>query len=136
MPSSISIYREKLSYCGKTSGKPRKQVSYSVNMHNIVLSTQAIDAIATYITSYRTYYSDLYRDSGIWWEDIIIENYFQESLSRKAEILKFLERRLSGETVLWRTPNNTLFIWWRSKILFVEWTETDDTRTITHLSIR
>jgi hypothetical protein len=102
----------------------------------LILSHTVIERIDAYMFNYRTYFRDLYIDSGVWWEDIIIENYTQESLKRRDEIYDLLERRLSGETVLWKTPMNTLFLGWRSKILFVEWTETGTTRIITHLSIR
>ena len=106
-------------------------------MHkNVKLSHSAIKSIDTYIANYKGYFRDLYIDTGIWWENIIIENYIKESSTRKDEIYNLLEKRLSGETVLWRTPNNTLFLGWRSKILFVEWEDHWEDRIITILSIR
>ncbi len=124
-------------YWDRSSVKQEKSINHFLSMcKNVTLSHASIKSIDTYIANYKGYFRELYVDTGIWWEDIIIENYLKESRARKDEIYDLLERRLSSETVLWRTPNNTLFLGWRSKILFVEWEDHWEDRAITTLSIR
>lgn len=105
-------------------------------MHKVTLSERAIAAIDTYSRKYREYFEELYADSGIWAEDQIIDQYKQESLQRRQEILFLLAEKLSKDTILGRTAENTAVFSWRSKILLVSWQESGDTRTITDLSIR
>lgn len=55
-------------------------------MYNIIITDAASASIRKYSERYREYYEELYRDSGIWVEDQIIEGYIHESLSREDEI--------------------------------------------------
>ena len=69
-------------------------------MPSIIFSEEAIFSINQYSLRYAQYFEDLYSDTGIWSEDQIIENYRNESFQRREEIIRLLERRLSGDTVL------------------------------------
>ena len=64
-------------------------------MRNIVFTADAQGAISLYTRRYREYYEELYRDSGIWAEDQIVDGYIQESITREAEIYKAILDRLS-----------------------------------------
>lgn len=64
-------------------------------MFRVYFSTESSARLARYIIQYREYYENLYKDSGIWSEDQIIEGYISESKERKNEIMKFVTSRLS-----------------------------------------
>ncbi len=90
-------------------------------MRKIEYTTNPINAINTYTIQYREYYEDLYSDTGIYGERQIVENYLQSAIDRQAEIYDLIEQRLSPDIVLGRTIENTLFLSWRSKTLFIAW---------------
>jgi hypothetical protein len=90
-------------------------------MSKIEYTINPINIIDTYTIQYREYYEDLYSDTGIYGERQIIENYLQSAIDRQAEIYDLIEQRLSPDIVLGRTIENTLFLSWRSKTLFVAW---------------
>lgn len=90
-------------------------------MRKIEYITNPINAIDTYTIQYREYYEDLYSDTGIYGERQIIENYLQSAIDRQVEIYDLIEQRLSPDIVLGRTIENTLFLSWRSKTLFIAW---------------
>lgn len=90
-------------------------------MRKIEYTTNPINAIDTYTIQYREYYEDLYSDTGIYGERQIVENYLQSAIDRQAEIYDLIEQRLSPDIVLGRTIENTLFLSWRSKTLFIAW---------------
>lgn len=105
-------------------------------MRKIQYTTNPINAIDMYTIHYREYYENLYSDTGIYWERQIIENYFQGAIDRQVEIYDLIEERLSPDIVLWRTSENSLFISWRSKILFIAWEDEWDIRVVTDLLIQ
>ena len=105
-------------------------------MRKIEYTTNPINAIDTYTIQYREYYEDLYADTGIYGERQIVENYLQSAIDRQAEIYDLIEQRLSPDIVLGRTIENTLFLSWRSKTLFIAWEDERDIRLVTDLLIR
>ncbi len=105
-------------------------------MYKIEYTTNPINAIDTYTIQYREYYEDLYSDTGIYGERQIVENYLQSAIDRQVEIYDLIEQRLSPDIVLGRTIENTLFLSWRSKTLFVAWEDEWDIRIVTDLLIR
>ena len=105
-------------------------------MRKIEYTTNPINAIDTYTIQYREYYEDLYSDTGIYGERQIVENYLQSAIDRQAEIYDLIEQRLSPDIVLGRTIENTLFLSWRSKTLFIAWEDEWDVRVMTDLLIR
>jgi hypothetical protein len=68
-------------------------------MHKVFFSSSVQERINLYATHYRQYYSDFYRDGGIWSEDQIIENYIAESLRRQSEMYDHMESRLSLDPI-------------------------------------
>ncbi len=105
-------------------------------MRKIEYTTNPINAIDTYTIQYREYYEDLYSDTGIYGEHQIIENYLQSAIDRQAEIYDLIEQRLSPDIALGRTLENTLFLSWRSKTLFIAWEDEWDIRLVTDLLIK
>ena len=105
-------------------------------MRKIEYTTNPINAIDTYTIQYREYYEDLYSDTGIYGERQIVENYLQSAIDRQAEIYDLIEQRLSPDIVLGRTIENTLFLSWRSKTLFIAWEDEWRIRLVTDLLIR
>ncbi|OIP53056.1 hypothetical protein AUK10_02925 [Candidatus Gracilibacteria bacterium CG2_30_37_12] len=107
-------------------------------MFKVYFSTESSAHLAHYIIQYREYYENLYRDSGIWSEDQIIDGYIAESKQRKNEIMKLITTRLSQEMILGKTSLNAIVLPWRSKYIFLEWAEDDDLqeRRISKFDIR
>lgn len=105
-------------------------------MHKILISSSVQERIDLYATHYRKYYSDFYKDGGIWAEDLIIENYISESLRRQDEIYQRIIDRLSIDPVFGKTSDNTIILPWRSHYLTITWEDDGDIRKITHLEVR
>ena len=104
-------------------------------MPNVKFSESAINAINDYSRRYREYYEELYSDTGIWWEDQIIDNYIKESITRRSEIIDLIDLKLKEETILGRQPWETILLSWRSKTLLILWEDSDNERIITKISI-
>ncbi len=90
-------------------------------MKKVFLHREVIASIDTYISSYLDYYVSLYSDTGIFSEEIIIEQYQKEARERYREIRSRITEYFSPDIILGRTPDNTLFLPWRSKTLFITW---------------
>jgi hypothetical protein len=105
-------------------------------MHKILISSTVQDRINLYSTYYRKYYSDFYRDGGIWSEDLIIENYISESIRRQDEIYERIMDRLSMDPVFGKMSDNTITIPWRSHYLVISWEDDGDIRKIINLEIK
>jgi hypothetical protein len=87
----------------------------------IEYDAMAVASVEKYIRQYRTYFEELYSDTGIFGEKQIVERYIQESYDRREEIFSRIEERLSPDIVHGHTLENTLFLSWRSKTLFIAW---------------
>lgn len=105
-------------------------------MHRIFISSRVQERIDLYATHYRKYYSDFYKDGGIWAEDQIIGNYIYEALRRQDEIYECIMDRLSVDPVFGKTSDTTITLPWRSHYLLITWEDSGDMRKITHLEIR
>lgn len=105
-------------------------------MRKIQYTKNPINAIDNYLIHYREYYESLYSDTGLYGERQIIDNYLHESIARQSEIYDLIEQKLSPEVVLWRALQNTIFLKWHSKTLFVAWEDDWDIRIVTDLLIQ
>jgi hypothetical protein len=103
-------------------------------MHKVTFHKTALIQVDIYIESYRTYHENVYQDSWIWSEDIIIDSYKKESIFRYDEILEIISNTLSNPIVSF-TMNKSV-IRWRTKILLVSFRDSWETRTITDIEIR
>ncbi len=104
-------------------------------MKTILFHERSIQTIDTYIDRYEAYFFDLFTDTGLFNEETIRENYMKEARNRRDDIFERIIARFSPEIVLGRTPENTLFLPWRSKVLFVTWQDEGEIRVITDLKI-
>jgi hypothetical protein len=105
-------------------------------MLKIKYHPQVIHIVEQYIRQYRIYYQELYSDTGIWWENQIIDNYIRESVDREEELYTYIEKIVSPDIILGRTPLDTIFLPWRSKTLWISWEDDGDTRIVRDLIIR
>ena len=107
-------------------------------MYKIELKIKSILYLEVFFRRYREYYQNLYEDTGLWNEEQIISWYNLESKTRKQEILNLIEEIISDENILWKTLENTIFIRWRTKYIFIKWVEKKNikTRYITNIEIR
>lgn len=90
-------------------------------MFSVIYDEKTSFVIRKYIFDYKKYFHDLYSDTGIFTEHLILEKYEEEAKKRHREILDTINDRLIPDIVLGRTPDNTIFVPWRSKTLFITW---------------
>lgn len=105
-------------------------------MPNVLYSDGAIAAVDAYSLAYRSYFSGVFSDTGIWSESQIVEHYFSEAEKRKFEIYSAVRQRISPDPVLGAAPGNSLIIPWKTRYLFVTWEDRGDARVVTDLEIR
>ena len=103
-------------------------------MYKILFNKKSLSQTNNYVKNYRSYHENVYQDSWIWSEDIIIDSYRKESIFRYDEILDTILNKLSTSVISY--PNNKVVIRWRSKILLVSFIEKWDMRTIIDIEIR
>ncbi len=103
-------------------------------MFKIYFSKKFFFTLQRYVDNYLHYYEDIYRDSGIWSKEMIMDWYAQESEKRYQEIIDTIEERLSLTHISY--PNNKAIIHWRSKVLLVSFRDINNTRNITDLEIK
>ena len=90
-------------------------------MFRIQLNKKVQNYLSEYFGHYRGYYQKLYEDSWLWNEEQIIDWYIKESQKRKEEIISLVEKYISQDEILWRTLENTIFLHWRTKYIFIQW---------------
>lgn len=107
-------------------------------MYRVLLTNKSISYLWNYFDLYRRYYEELYQDSWIWSENQIINSYIDESKNRKMEVLKLIKETLQEENILWRTNDYSIIIRWKTKYIFVDFTEDNDLkeRFVNSISIR
>jgi len=103
-------------------------------MFKVTFTENAYQGIDMYVYRYRSYFENLYKDTGVWEENTIIDNYIIESEERYFQIVDTIAKVLQDDIITY-TQNETL-IKWRSKILLVFFQEKENTRIITGISIR
>ena len=90
-------------------------------MYQIQYNKKVEKYLSKYFRIYREYYENLYMDSWLWNENQIINWYKDESINRKYEIITSINNIIWEDEILGRTLDNTIFIIWRKKYIFVEW---------------
>jgi hypothetical protein len=107
-------------------------------MYKVFYDDWVMKYLSSYFNLYREYYENLYEDSWIWSEDMIIEWYINESKQRKNEIIDLLDSCLSEESILWKRMTNSIVLKWKTKYLFIDWKEhvENKQRIITNIDIR
>ncbi len=69
-------------------------------MYSVAFSETAVSNIDAYIYFYKRYFSELYRDTGIFSEALILEKYNSEAKMRHREIFDIISKRLCTDKVL------------------------------------
>jgi len=103
-------------------------------MHkNIIIKPWATQSIQNYITRYGFYYQDLYEDSGLWNEDMIISWYIDEARNRYHEIHDIISTTLQNNIIVYL--DNIAIIKWRSKMLQVQFVDEWNDRIVLSINI-
>ena len=92
-------------------------------MKKLVLQDNVIFEVDRYIRQYNEYFHRLYSDTGIFDLEQILASYDTEANNRREEISILIEKHFSDEIVYGRTGQNTLFLPWRSKTLWISWVD-------------
>ncbi|PID84282.1 hypothetical protein CSB09_01755 [Candidatus Gracilibacteria bacterium] len=103
-------------------------------MKKIVFKQKAIDRVELYILYYKKYFQDLYKDTGIWAEEEILEEYEKEAQSRQLSLTNIIENTLQNTVISF--PGNTAKIRWKTKILTVKFRDNDDIRIVEEIEIQ
>lgn len=74
-------------------------------MLHIRFSEFAVSQIKNFIHLYEEAFFTLYKDSGLWAEETIIENYRKTALELNNRIFVEIDKRLFNDTVLGRKEN-------------------------------
>lgn len=105
-------------------------------MHKIEYSEKALNGVDAYIFLYKDYFRTLYSDTGIFTEQMILERYEQEAVSRYDEIFTLIEEKLSHDRVLGRKIDNTDLLEWRSRIILFSWRDEWMVRVVENIVVR
>ena len=103
-------------------------------MPKVVFEDTALEGINHYIERYTLYFEELYSDTGLWNEDMIIESYKSEWYARYDSIIDTIELSLSNNMISYTKPET--YIRWKSKILIVAWRDEDGVRVIEKIEVR
>ena len=107
-------------------------------MIKIKFKQQALAQLKSFIRHYEEAFYEPYKDSGIWNEDLIISGYKESAKKLYLEILREIERKLSGRRVLGR---KTLGLWFElnfyvgDRLVIVHYSQSSATRFIELISI-
>jgi len=88
-------------------------------MYKVVFTNASYKSINRYIELYRSYFRNLYLDSGVWQEQSIIDLYIAESEYRYVSIVDTITQKL--ENTLVHYTNRQAVIFWKSKIIVVSY---------------
>lgn len=92
-------------------------------MKTVRFRDSAVAGVDSYIHGYADYFFDLFTNTGIFSESTIRENYVREARGRRDDLFEKIVERLSGASVLGRTPSDTLLFAWKSKTVYLTWTD-------------
>ena len=71
-------------------------------MIKLLFEEQAVSELQNFIRHYEEAFFELYRDSGVWNEELIIQNYRESASKLYNTVLQGIENRLSRKKVLGR----------------------------------
>lgn len=78
-------------------------------MLKVVFSELAQLSIKEFVSFYKEAYFELYKDSGIWSEDLIVNQYIQSAMVQSAKIIDDIHDKLSIKSVLGRKKHEIYF---------------------------
>lgn len=78
-------------------------------MYNIRFSQQAERELFSFINNYETAFFELYRDTGLWNEKLIIQGYRDSALRLLNQIILTTQHRLQPTTVIGRQKQQGYF---------------------------
>lgn len=71
---------------------------------NLKFKLQALSELKSFIRNYEEAFYELYRDTGIWSEDLIIQTYEENAKKLYLQILQEIESKLGKKKVLGYKP--------------------------------
>lgn len=100
----------------------------------IIYSEKVEKILEKYIENFNSYYENLYSDSWIWSEEIIIKSYKKEAFDRKDDIINTINKKLWDTIIVY--SENKAILKWRRKFLIVEFFDYNWYRIIFDLEIK
>ena len=105
-------------------------------MKKVLFLDKSASVLHGYVDGYLHLYEQLYSDTGLFYEQEILEYYRQEAKKRNNEIIDLIQAKLSPDTIIAYHITKGVHIPWRSKDLWIKWTDDGETRTIIELEIQ
>lgn len=103
-------------------------------MFKVVFANTALEWVNRYIERYTRYFEELYSDTGLWSEDMIIESYKAEWYARYDSIIDTIESSLMSDMISY--VQFETYIRWKSKVLIVAWRDEDSLRVVEKIEVR
>ena len=102
-------------------------------MFKIIIEERAEKQLDIFVNSYKNIYRNLFFDSWIFSEKIIIQNYENTGDEFVDVILGYIQKNISSNIVLWRKINSensySLIFTERSFLIIIDYTEDIETKT-------
>ena len=95
-------------------------------MIDLQFSEQALVELQRFIRHYEEAFFELYQDSGVWSEALIIQNYKASAEKLYLTILQEIETRLSSKKVLGRKSKlswQELYFYVGNRLIIVTWSD-------------
>lgn len=100
----------------------------------VIYSIKAKLVLLEYSEKYKKYYNELFKDSWIWSQNVILEKYNFDAKLRIEEIVDLIEEKLSDDLI--KYSDNIAKIKWRSRTLIIKFTDIWEERKINYLEIK
>ncbi|HEY4521092.1 MAG TPA: hypothetical protein VJL57_01695 [Candidatus Paceibacterota bacterium] len=95
-------------------------------MIKLQFEEQALRNLEGFVRHYEEAFVELYRDSGLWSEDLIVQGYRDSAKTLHADIVAEIERRLVRQKILGRKAvgsSNELFFHVGARLIIVHYSE-------------
>lgn len=95
-------------------------------MYKVFFQNIALRRIRKYTQAYKAYFRNLYEDTGLWNEDMIIDAYMKKAEQIAEGMISLIEKKFSQEIIFWRISDTTHILLYENKVLVVTYREDSD----------
>lgn len=108
-------------------------------MWNIAFSTESRQAIKSYIRNYQEYFLSRFSDTGMWWEEVIQQNYIQEATALRDNLYRHISTAMKRDLIGYESSEGdirTTATFLERRILFIEYREDTENKIRYILSLK
>ena len=95
-------------------------------MIELLFKEEALVDLQRFVRNYEQAFFELYKDSGVWNEDLIIQSYRESANKLYSTILEKIEKRLAPEKVIGRKTSQSwqeLYFYVDNRLVIVHYSE-------------